>query len=116
MATHKGAVWPLSLAVLKFIEAEVEIGAPIRIHKNIKVAMHLIRLPSANYPIDLLKVHLQTAQSRQRLILRFISFLKPKDLAVLRGEAVHHLGLLLFHVDDLFPLGIFVGRRSADEG
>jgi len=41
LATHKGAVLPLSLAVLKFIEAEVEIGAPIRIHKNIEVATHL---------------------------------------------------------------------------
>lgn len=43
-------------------------------------------------------------------------FLKAKDLAVLRGEAIHHLGLLLFHVDDLFPLRIFVGRCPGDEG
>jgi hypothetical protein len=42
LATHKGAVLPLSLAVLKFIAAaEVEIGTPIRIHKNIEVATHL---------------------------------------------------------------------------
>ena len=41
-------------------------------------------------------------------------FLKAKDLAVLRGEAIHHLGLLLFHVDDLFSLRVFVGRCPGD--
>ena len=48
--------------------------------------------------------------SRDRL------FLKTEDLAVLSSEAIHHLGLLLFHVDDLFPLCIFVGWCPGDEG
>lgn len=48
--------------------------------------------------------------SNDRLVL------KPEDLAVLGGEPVDHFGLFLFHIDDVFPLRIFVGRCSRDEG
>src|SRR5215510_14715397 len=55
-------------------------------------------------------------RSRRRLQLRSNLFLKTEDLAVLSSEAIHHLRLLLFHVDDLFPLRIFVGWCPGDEG
>src|SRR4029077_6410059 len=45
LATHRGAVLPVSLAVLKLMSAaDIEIGAPIRIHNRMKMAVCFIRL------------------------------------------------------------------------
>ena len=116
LATHNGAVLPLSLAVLKFMgAAEIEIGAPMSIHRNIRTAMSLIIATLPTCSIDPLKFYLDCSWS-ERLKLSFNLFLKTEHLTILSSEPIDHLRMLLFHVDDLFPLCIFVGWCPGDEG